>query len=173
MSLSNLLTNLLSDGERFLNLARNCDREGLEELKLSYCRAVFFTSWSALEGWIKYISYSFMNIQSDISLFEKAFLMEKRIEINENGEIEIQQSDIFYPTLKKIQYIFLKIGQYDLKHENSDLWRRLYEIQRKRNEIVHPNTREEDLVINYDYAAICYNTIKETINLLIEKIYHE
>lgn len=171
MTLSNLLSSLTEDGSRFLNLARDCQRKGEKVLLDTYCRAVFFTSWSALDGWIKYISYSFLEIDPSLTEFEKAFLTEKKIDVNDNGEIEIFNTDHYKPSLLKLQYIFKKFGDYDLKHLEPDIWRNLNEIQSKRNLLVHPKTRDEDLVINYDSAENCYNTINEVISLFKTKIF--
>jgi len=171
MSFSKLLSDLIDDGNRFLNLARESQRKGEDYLLNSYCRAVFFSSWSALEGWIKYVSMSFIDVYPDLSLYEKAFLLEKRLEINENGDILITNSDSYKPALLKLQYIFKKFGSYDFKHEEDDLWMKLNEIQKKRNELVHPKTREKDLVINYDSAENCYKNINKVIEIIKNKIF--
>jgi hypothetical protein len=163
MSFAVLISSLINDSNRFLQLARNLTGVD-DELIPCYCRAVYFSSWSALEGWINYISYILSEKNPDITLYEKAFLKEKSIEVDENGKIIITNRDDYKPTLKKLLFI-MNLFSFDLKHNEPELWRRLKEIENKRNNIVHPKNREDYVEIDYKNAEDCYTAVEQVINL--------
>jgi hypothetical protein len=172
VSLGKLISSLLEDSKKYLILARDCERKQQKEFMLSYCRAVFFGSWSALEGWINYIAYSFVNTDHSLNQYEIALLTEKRIEVDDDGKIQITKQDEYRSTLKKLLFVFRRFGNdFDLKHNQADLWRRLREIEHIRNLIVHPKDTEHDIPISLKEAEKCYDTVQTTIDLLKEKIY--
>jgi len=172
LSLSKLVSSLLSDSKTFLFLARDASRKDQNVLVFTYSRAVFFSAWSALEGWINYIAHSFADAASSLSEYEISFLKEKKIMVDEDGILRITEQDEYRPTLTKLVFILRKFGDnFDLKHSLPDLWRRLKEIEKIRHSIVHPKTRDEELNIELDDAANCYTTVIELVDLLKEQIY--
>ena len=172
MSLSKLVSSLLSDTKTFLLLARDASRKGQDDLALSYSRAVFFTAWSAMEGWVNYIAYSFAEADHSLTEYEISFLKEKKIEVDEDGIIRITNQDEYRPTLTKLVFILRRFGDnFDLKHSLPDLWRQLKEIERIRHSIVHPKTRDEELYLSLEDAEKCLDVVVKIVNLLKERIY--
>jgi len=172
LSFGKLVSSLLDDSAKFLTFARQCSRKKENALMLSYCRAVFFSAWSALEGWINYISTSFAKTDHTLSQYEISFLIEKRIEVDEKGLINITKQDDYHPALKKLVFIFRRFGKnFDLKYSRPELWRDLKEIEATRHSIVHPKDREQSMKVSLEEAEKCHKTVLTTINLLKEKIY--
>jgi hypothetical protein len=173
MSLSRLVTSLLEDSKSFLLLARNEERAGNDRMKLTYSRAVFLTAFSALEGWVNYISVSFAYLNNlQISEFERAFLQEKRIEIDDAGDVKITNQDNFQKTSKKMVFILKKFGNYDILKEKQKLWSDFKELERIRNALVHPKKREEEVIVSLRDAERCFEVIDNLVNTLKDKIYH-
>lgn len=173
MSLGKLISSLLDDSKKFLIFARECSRKKENSLMLSYCRAVFFSAWSAMEGWINYISNSFAKTDHSLNEYEISFLIEKKIEVDEKGLIKIVKQDEYHPTLKKLVFIFRRFGNnFDVKSLQPDLWKNLKEIEATRHSIVHPKDREHDIQISLKEAEKCYDTVLATVDLLKEKIYN-
>ena len=174
MSFGKLVSALLDDSEKFLAFARQCSRKKENALMLSYCRAVFFGAWSALEGWINYVGTSFARTDRTLSQYEVSFLTEKRIEIDDRGLISITKQDDYHPALKKLLFIFRRFGRdFDFKHSKPDLWRELKEIEAIRHSVVHPRSREQGTKVSLEEAEKCYETVLTTINLLKEKIFDQ
>jgi len=173
MTLSQQVIDLLDDSNNFLFYAKQQDREGHEKHKLMYSRAVIITSYSALEGWLNYISSSFAE-QDDSSVlnqYEKAFLLEKKIEIDDNGDIQITNQDKYENTTKKLQFILKKFGNYDIKNNDPKLWSDFKKFEKIRNILVHPKRNSSDKKISLDDAEFCLNTITQIIQILKDKIY--
>jgi hypothetical protein len=125
-----------------------------------------------MEGWINYIAHSFASTDGSLSQYEISFLTEKKIEVDENGKILITNQDEYRSTLKKLLFIFRRFGKdFDLKHSEPDLWRRLREIEKTRHLIVHPKDREQEIQISLREAEKCYETVSRTVDLLKEKIF--
>lgn len=172
MSLGKLITSLLDDSRKFLVLARDASKKEQEPLALSYSRAVFFSAWSAMEGWINYISYSFAKADRSLNQYEVAFLVEKKIEVDESGMIRIRKQDEYHPTLTKLVFILHKFGNnFDIKKELPSLWHELKEAERVRHSIVHPRTREQEVCISLKDAEECFAVVTKTVNLLKREIY--
>jgi len=172
LSLSKLVSSLLEDGKTFLLLARDASRKGHDSLALSYCRAVFFSAWSALEGWINYIAKSFAETDHSLSMYEIAFLKEKRLEVTEDGIVRLTNQDEYRSTLTKLVFILRKFGgDFDLKHSQPDLWRELKEIEQMRHGIMHPKTREQEIRLNIKDAEKCFNVTVKLVNLLRDRIF--
>ena len=116
MSLAKLISSLLDDGKKFLVLARDAAKKRQDALALSYSRAVFLSSWSAMEGWVNYIAYSFAQTDPSLGQYEISFLKEKKIEIDQNGIIRISKQDEYRPTLTKLVFILRRFGNnFDLR----------------------------------------------------------
>ena len=172
MSFGRLVTTLLEDSNKSLIFARDELQKGNESLSSYYIRSVFFISWSALEGWINYASHSFASTDRTLTEFEVAFLKEKRIEIDDDGLLKITNQDAYEPTLKKLLYILQKFGNgFDLRHSMPDLWRELKEVESKRHALVHPKNREIEIQLDIADAEKCFNTIRNTIEIVKTKIY--
>jgi len=172
MTLSQQVIDLIDDANNFLFYAKQKDREGDDKQKLMYSRAVIIASYSALEGWINYISSSYADQEntSEINQYEKAFLLEKKIEIDDNGDIQITNQDKYENSCKKLQFILKKFGCYDLKRMDSSLWSDLKKIERIRNLLVHPK-KSSDEKISLEDAEFCLNTITKIVEILKSKIY--
>lgn len=174
MSLGKLISSLLGDSKKFLLLARDASKKKQDTLTLSYSRAVFFSAWSAMEGWINYIAYSFAQTDHSLSEYEVSFLKEKKIEIDENGIIRITKQDEYHPTLTKLVFILRRFGNnFDLRNTMPDLWHDLKEIEKIRHSIVHPKTREQEVCISLKDAEKCFDAVVKMVNLLKEKIYEK
>jgi len=171
LSVANLVTSLLSDSKAFLFLARDADRNGQNDLALSYSRAIFFSSWSAMEGWVNYIAYSFARTDNTLSKYENAFLREKKIEMDKNAIIRITNQDDYKPTLKKLLFVLRRFGDYNLKQNQPDLWNDLMDMERIRHSIIHPKTRDEEMNMTLNDAEKCRKVILRIIDLLKEKIF--
>jgi hypothetical protein len=171
MTLSQQVIDLIDDANNFLFYANDAERQCDEKQKLMYSRAVIVTSYSAFEGWINYISSSYAAHDNTIviSQFEKSFLLEKKIEVNNNGEIQITNQDKYENTCKKLQFILKRFGNYDLKKSDPCLWADLKKIERIRNLLVHPK-KSTDKKIDLDDAKFCLKTITKVIEILKEKI---
>ena len=125
-----------------------------------------------MEGWINYVAYSFAKADQTLNPFEVAFLLEQRIEVDENGEIKLLKHPEFHSTLTKLLFIMKKFGNnFDFKHSEDDLWRNLMEIQKTRHSIVHPKDREQDFTLTLRNTEKCYETIVKTVELLKDKIF--
>jgi len=173
MTLSQQVTDLLDDSKNFLFYAKKEEREGQQKHKLMYARAVIVTSYSALEGWINYISLSFIE-QKNSSLLnscEKAFLMEKKIEIDNQGNFQITKQDKYENTTKKLQFILNKFGNYDIKSNDPQLWSDFKKFEKIRNSLVHPKHNSNDNQITLNDAEFCFNTITKIIQTLKDRIY--
>jgi hypothetical protein len=171
LSVAKLVTSLLTDSKSFQFLARDASRKGQNELALSYSRAIFFCSWSAMEGWVNYIAYSFAKTDNTLTKYEKAFLIEKKIEVDNNGDVRITNQDDYKPTMKKLIFVMKKYGNYNLKTGQPTVWSDLKNMERKRHSIVHPKTRNEEFNLELTDAEKCCETILQVINLLKEKVY--
>lgn len=167
-----MVSSLLKDSRNFLVFARNASRKGEDDLVLTYSRAVFFSTWSAMEGWINYIAFSFAETDSLLTMYEISFLKEKKIEIDDNGMIRVSNQDEYQSTLTKLLFLFQRFGgNFNLKSEEPNLWREIKEIEQIRHAIVHPKTRDEEISINLSDAERCYAIINKTIDLLKVRIY--
>lgn len=171
MTLSQQVVDLLDDANNFLFYANDASRQKDEKQKLMYSRAVIIASYSAFEGWINYLASSFAdhNAHVEITQYEKAFLLEKKIEINDNGDIQITRQDKYENTCKKLQFILKRFGNYDIKRDNPQLWSDLKNIEEIRNLLVHPK-KTKDKKIDLKDAEFCLKTITKVIEILKQKI---
>jgi len=125
-----------------------------------------------MEGWVNYIAHSFAEADHSLTKYEISFLKEKKIEVNGDGIIRITNQDEYRSTLTKLVFVFRRFGDnFDMKHNLPDLWRRLKEIEQIRHSIVHPKTRNEELLLSLEDAEKCFNVVVELVNLLKERIY--
>lgn len=172
MSFGKLVTSLLNDSKNFIQYAKQAERNNELNIIGSFLRASILTSWSALEGWVNYICYSFTTTDRSLSDFEIAFLTEKKIVVNKNGLLEITNQDEYRPTLTKLLFILQRFGNsYDLKHDEDDLWRQLKELESFRHSIIHPKSREADIDMDIDYVEKCFDLITKVIHIVKEKIF--
>jgi hypothetical protein len=172
MSLSKSMNIFLNDSKKFLFLAKNEERQKNEKMQQMYSRAVIITSYCALEGFLNYIALSFSKTKSsDLSDFEKAFLLEKKIEINEKGRVILSNQDKYESTTKKLIFIFNKFGNYDIKKNNPKFWDDFKNCEKLRNALVHPKKRDELYLINLKEAESTYKTISLLIDLLKTRIF--
>jgi len=170
LSLGKLVSSLLDDSKKFLFLAKDAARRGENELTNSYCRAVFFCAWSALEGWINYIAYSFAENDSSLTEYEVSFLKEKKIEVDDNGTVKITNQNEYRRTLTKLVFILRRFGkEFDLKKSLPGLWAELKRIEKIRHTIVHPRTREEEAHLSLGEAEKCYKLVVKIVDLLKKK----
>jgi len=154
LSLSKLVVSLLNDSKKYLSFARDEFRKGNDLLAFTYCRAVFLSSWSAMEGWINYIAHSFAQTDSSLTKYEISFLREKKITVDENGLVQITNQDEYRPTLTKLVFVLRRFGtSCDLKQNLPDLWRRLKVAEQTRHSIAHPKTRDQELKLGLQDAV--------------------
>lgn len=174
MSFGSLVSSLLNDSLIFVQYAKQAERNGEFNIIDSYVRASILLSWSALEGWINYVAYSFAQTDPSLSKYEIAFLLEKKILINKNGLVEQTNQDEYKPTLTKLLFLLQRFGgDYDLKHSDNDVWRKLKVIESIRHSIVHPKSQEEELEVDIPLVEMSTQAIQEVIQIIKDKIYNK
>jgi hypothetical protein len=174
MDLAKIVRELLRDGAMFVELSKSAKREGNVRLEKCYGRAAIFASWSALEGWVNYACSDFSKLSRDkMTLWEQAFLKERRVEIDKNGEFRISSQADFHPTSFKLCFLFRRFGGYRVREENEKLWSDFKEIENLRNLLVHPSSEKQELKVDANTAEKAMDTTKTLVMLLKDKIYHK
>lgn len=172
MNLSRLTKDLLKDAAYFYSKLKEASgKDAATEAR--YCRALIFTTWSALEGWINCVCSDFATLpERKLSKYERAFLMEKRIDIDEDGHLGISRQDSYQKIQTKLCYILRKFGNYSIP-KDSNLWRQLKEVQRIRHSLVHPKISGVNFKMDDPTAKLFLDVTRQTILLLSSKIYRK
>lgn len=174
MDLAKIVKDLLKDSEMFVELAKSAKREENVKLEKSYSRAAIFASWSALEGWVNYVCSDFSKLSRDkITLWEQAFLKERRVEIDKDGTFRISSQTDFRPTHVKLCVLFNRFGEYSVRKNDPKLWGDFKEIENLRNLLVHPSSEKKEPLVNAETAEKALSVTKALALLLKDKIYHK
>jgi hypothetical protein len=126
-----------------------------------------------MEGWINYVRSDFATLtERKLSSYERAFLMQKRIEITEDGRLSVSNRDNHQKTIAKLCYVLRRFGNYSIPKDSS-LWRQLQEAQRIRHAIVHPKAAGPDFKMDLSTANQFIGVTKQVISLIGSKIYRK
>lgn len=126
MNLARLTRDLLKDAAHFHDQMKKASGTD-PSAEARYCRALIFAAWSAMEGWINYVCSDFATLtERKLSSYERAFLMEKRIEITEDGQLSVSNRDNYQKTIAKLCYVLRRFGNYSIPKDSS-LWHQLQE----------------------------------------------
>lgn len=124
-------------------------------------RASIFTSISAIESYVNYVSSSFIEAKT-FTLYEEAFLADKRISFDQ-GEVVLKTE--FYYLEHKIRFLLNKFNpNYDLKSKH---WQWFIEVKQFRNELIHPK-ENEDIYDKEKYEVMAKNGLSGIINTINE-----
>ena len=160
----------INDSNFFLSEAKK--HANNQQLSLRFIKASIITSWCALEGWLNCIAYSFGTSLSSkqIELHEKAFLLEKRLEII-NGQWQITKVDNYQKVENKVLFLLKRFGPHAMD-KGSKLWLNFKKIEKIRNGLVHPKAGKLDVKeLTVDNAKLSVETVKEILKILNEKIF--
>lgn len=170
MKIEQFIKTFIKDSKFFLKESKNKSLD--DELRLRFIKASIISSWTALEGWLNCIAHQFGTFLSSgqIELHEKAFLLEKKLELH-NGEWKISQSDDYQRVEDKILFLLNRFGPHRLD-KTDKLWSDFQKIKKIRNGLVHLKTGKleiKDLTISN--ADLSVKTVVEILNMLTKKIY--
>ena len=172
MRIEQFIKTFIKDSRYFLKEAKN--NSSSNELRLRFIKASIIASWSTLEGWLNCISYQFGTFLSrrQIELHEKAFLLEKKLELR-NGKWKISNSDDFQRVEDKILFLLNRFGPHEFD-KTSKLWSDFQKIKRIRNGLVHPKTGKLEIKdLTLKNAELAIETVITTLKMLTKKIYHK
>lgn len=155
-------SNLLEEAKRFFEIAKET---GDLSAKKAYLHASLLISISSLEAFINGIASDFRNA-SGLSLYEKAFLEEKKI-ILKDGEFSITEQLKMSRLIERIEFLFKKFDKVRID-KRSKWWQNLKEGISLRNKIVHPKEYHE---IQEKQIEATLTAVIECINKLFLAIY--
>lgn len=169
MDINEFVKDLISDSKYFLDQAKDNKKE---IIKLRYIRAVITTIWSALEGWINCVSSDFVLLPEEkLKLYEKAFLLEKKLLLTEKGEFKITNQDQYNRIQDKILYLLKRFGNYEVD-KGSKLWNNFKTTKKLRDGLTHPKSELlETKSLTIKNAEVAIDSVVEMLKLLTKKIY--
>ena len=169
MKIEQFIKTFIKDSKFF---SKEAQRTSEQESKLRFIKASIITIWTALEGWLNCIAYhlgTFLSRQQ-IELHEKAFLLEKKLELK-NGEWKLSNADDFQRVEDKILFLLTRFGPHKF-NKNSKLWSDFQKVKKIRNGLVHPKTGRLDIKdLTVDYANLSIKTVIDILKILNRKIY--
>lgn len=154
--------NLLEEAKRFLEIAKKNPDTTTNK---AYLHASLLLSISSLEAFVNGIAIEFKDA-SALSLHEKAFLVEKKI-ILENGKFSMTNQLKVSRLIERVEFLFIKFNK-KLLNKRAKWWQNLKEGISLRNKIVHPKEYHE--IDNQKIEATLLAVI-ECINNLFRAIY--
>lgn len=129
--------------------------------------SVILNSWCSLEGYINFIT-SIAKCAKKLYPHEKAFLNEKKLRVNDNGEFT--EGREYYPTATKILFILNRFSSVSPnKFKQTILWNNIKISEDIRNILTHPKEDLNFSLINKSKAEFVNNTVREAINYLNKK----
>jgi len=157
---------LFDDSKSFLMSAKtnSIDLELSEKLS----RASVLVAWAGFEGWINKTCYDFAESSSDLSVFEKGFLLEKRVEIK-NGQFVLQNSDKYETSENKLEFLLKRFANHNLDKQSSH-WQNFRESKSLRDSIIHPK-KDRKLKVVINDAEKNLKVLQYYLNLLSKKLY--
>jgi hypothetical protein len=106
-------------------------------------------------------------------LWERAFLREKRVEIDNDEAFRISTQTDFQPTSVKLCFLLLRFGDYSLRKTDLKLWGDFKEIEKTRNLLVHPSFEKQEPRVNSEVAEKALRVTKAVTMVLKDKIYNK
>ncbi|HEY5124580.1 MAG TPA: hypothetical protein VIK14_12675 [Ignavibacteria bacterium] len=168
LNVVDFIFDLFEDSKFFLNLA-NINVANIE-LTDRYSRASVLLAWAAFEGWINKTCSDFEATSQTVSVFEKGFLLEKKIEIK-NGEFVLNNTDKYQSTENKIEFLLKKFACYKID-KSTVHWNSFKLSKELRDFIIHPK-KNRIIKISIDEADKNLKTLQYFIKLLSKKLYHK
>ena len=169
MSLDDFVKALINDGKYFLSEAKD-DKD--INIKMRYIRASITSFWGSLEGWLNCVSSDFVLLpENKLSLNERGFLLEKKLELSSKGEFKISNQDQYYSTEDKILFLLKRFGNYEVS-KNSKMWSDFKKIKRLRDALIHPKSGIIDYKnISIKDAEMTMYSVIYLLKLLTKEIY--
>jgi len=165
-NLVDLVFALFDDSKFFLNSAKiNINNQALAE---SYSRASVLVAWAAFEGWVNKTSIDFAETDSELSIIEKGFLLEKKVELK-NGRFVISNVDKYENIENKIEFLLNKFVNFNI--DKSTLhWQNFKTSKEMRDAIIHPK-KTKQYNFNIKEAELNLRALEYYIMLLSKKLY--
>ncbi len=124
-------------------------------------RASIFTSISAVESYISYVSSSFVEAKT-FDPYEEAFLADKKISFKK-GRVVLATE--FYYLEHKIKFLLSKFNpKFDFKNV---YWQQFMEVKEFRNKLVHPK-EDEDIYSKEKYKVMAKDGLSGIVNIINE-----
>ncbi|MFA5804130.1 MAG: hypothetical protein WC879_05765 [Melioribacteraceae bacterium] len=161
-----VITSLFEDSKYFLLEAQKHAVQ--DPITDRYIKASLLLAWAAFEGWINKTSLDFAKSFKDLSVNEKAFLQEKRVNMDK-GQFRISNGDKYESIENKLEFLLVTIAKSNLD-KSTKHWQDLLNAKELRGSLVHP---KESRLIEYK-IHMADDTIKVLsyyLNVLSKKIY--
>jgi hypothetical protein len=130
---------LYDDSSFFLNEAKKLD-EG-DERQYRFIRASILSAWAGFEGWINETASDFETSVGGLSIHERGFLIEKRIELDK-GTFCIAHADKYESIENKIEFLAMRFGKHRLD-KSTKKWQEFKNVKGKRDCILHPKIKHD------------------------------
>lgn len=163
-----LIDNLFYDSKFFLLESKKKISD--KESSTRFIKASILLSWAGFEGWINKSCMDFSKTFKEITIHEKAFLIEKKVELKK-GEFTITNSDKYESTENKIEFLINTIAKSHLDKSNIH-WMEFKEIKIIRDSLVHPKIGK-NTEFNIKSAEKTIKILLYYINLLSKKLYNK
>ena len=162
----NFIFTLFEDSKSFLmNAKSKCDDPELSE---RYARASVLVAWAGFEGWLHKTCYDFAESSLDLSVFERGFLLEKKIELK-NGQFVIQNAVKYESSENKLEFLLTRFANYNIDKQSLH-WKDFKECKDLRDSVIHPK-KNRKLKVNINDAEKNLKTLQYYLNLLSKKLY--
>jgi hypothetical protein len=133
-----LVNHLFEDSFCFLELAK--EHEGMDPIAARrYVRASIVTAYAGLEALVN-TSLAVIEDTEDLALHERAFILEKRVELARSGDFEIRGRH-FTSLEGRIRFLYWRSKGKAIP-KGSALWRAFHDATDLRNKLVHPRPRK-------------------------------
>ncbi len=163
-----VITSLFEDSKFFLLEAqKHAERDSITD---RYIKASLLLAWAAFEGWINKTCLDIANRFNDLSVNERAFLQEKRVNLDK-GQFKISNGDKYESIENKLEFLLVTIAKSNFD-KSTRHWRDLLIAKELRDSLVHP---KESRLIDYK-IHMAEDTIKVLsyyLNILSKKIYNK
>jgi hypothetical protein len=166
LDIINFISDLLEDSKFFLIEAKKQPSTNL--IRKRYLRASILFAWAGFEGWINKSCFDFSENLQNLSLHERAFLIEKRVETRK-GEFHISNSDKYESTEEKIEFLLTTIAKKSLD-KSTKYWQDFKEIKHYRDSLIHPK-KGRTFKVNDDIAEKTLITLVHFLDLLSRRLY--
>ncbi len=140
------------------------------ELSSRYTKASMLFAWAAFEGWINKTSLDFSITMKRLTVHERAFLTEKRIELK-NGVFQLTNSIKYESNQEKLEFLLSSIAKTKL-NKSTKHWQDFQEIKKLRDSLVHPKLGSETS-FNIEKAEKTIEVLVYYLNLLSKKLYNK
>lgn len=159
---------LFEDSKSFLNSAKVSVANS--ELTGRYSRASVLVAWAAFEGWINKTCSDFADTSQNLSISEKGFLLEKKVEIK-SGKFIVCNSDKYESTENKVAFLLNQFANCRID-KSTVHWQNFKLSKELRDSIIHPK-KDRILKLSTKEAELNLKTLQYFIKLLSKKLYHK